>query len=278
MVPELFPPFLMAVIEWSADPVIFQLGPIAARWYGLLFAGSFFVGFYLMRYMYKGDGRNPDEVERLLMYAMVGTVVGARLGHCYFYEPAYYLQHPLEVLEVWNGGLASHGAAVGILTAMWLYARKTLNESFLRVTDRVVVTVALAGVFIRLGNLFNSEIIGTPTEVPWAFVFTRVDLVPRHPSQLYEAVWYLVVFVVLFRMWNSTKARTPHGRLLGVFLIMVFGGRFAVEMLKENQVGFEDSLALNMGQILSIPAVLGGLFLLLRHRLAPNSTPGGGHE
>jgi prolipoprotein diacylglyceryl transferase len=136
----------------------------------------------------------------------------------------------------------------------------------------------LAGVFIRLGNLFNSEIIGTPTEVPWAFVFTRVDLVPRHPSQLYEAVWYLVVFVVLFRMWNSTKVRTPHGRLLGVFLIMVFGGRFAVEMLKENQVGFEDSLALNMGQILSIPAVLGGLFLLLRHRLAPNSTPGGGHE
>jgi prolipoprotein diacylglyceryl transferase len=163
-----------------------NLGPFSVRWYGLLFAASFVIGFQIMNWIFKIEKKSEKDLNDLVWYMILGTVIGARLGHCLFYNPEYYLSNPLEILKIWQGGLASHGAAVGILTAMYLYSKKKVGQSFLWILDRVVITVALAGSLIRLGNLFNSEIIGIPTDLPWGFVFTLIDEIPRHPAQLYS--------------------------------------------------------------------------------------------
>lgn len=250
-------------ITWDVSPEIIDTEYFSIRWYGLLFALGFLLGQQILIYIFKQEGKPERDVETLTVFMVLSTIVGARLGHCLFYEPDYYLENPLKILKIWEGGLASHGATIGILFALWLYARKKKDQSYLWVVDRIVITVALAGGLIRLGNLMNSEIIGKPTDVPWAFVFTAVDQQPRHPAQLYEAISCFILFGFLFWLWSRRKAKTPEGSLLGIFLIYIFGLRFVYEFLKENQVDFENNMALNMGQWLSIPAVLGGIFVLL---------------
>jgi prolipoprotein diacylglyceryl transferase len=252
------------VINWDVSPDIFSIGPITIRWYGLLFAMSFIVGYQIMMIIFKRENRSEHDLNDLVWYMILGTVLGARLGHCLFYNPEYYLSHPLEILQIWKGGLASHGAAIGILIAIYLYVRRKKEMSFLWVIDRIVITVALSGFFIRMGNLFNSEIIGKPTNGNWGFVFVSVDNIPRHPAQLYEAIAYLLIFVFLLSFYFRVKGRFKNGLLFGMFLVSVFGFRFFVEFFKENQSLFEQNLFLNMGQLLSIPFVIIGIYFLFR--------------
>ena len=243
---------------------MFSLGPITVRWYGVLFAAGFFLGLLYMRYVYNREGKPLADLDSLLFYMMISTIVGARLGHCLFYEPGYYLSNPIEILKVWRGGLASHGGAIGILTGMWLYSRSHRNQPYLWLLDRVVVPISLAGSLIRLGNLFNSEILGVETDKPWAVIFTRIDELPRHPAQLYESISYLIIFGVLSLTYRKLGERTPRGLLLGMFLVLVFSARFMIEFVKVRQAAFTEALPLSMGQLLSIPAVLAGLVLLFK--------------
>lgn len=255
---------MLSYIVWSQSPEIFTYGSFSIRWYGVLFAVGFLVGQQIMMRMYKIEGKPLADIESLMMYIVISTVLGARLGHCLFYEPDYYLAHPLDILKVWEGGLASHGATVAILFAVWLFSRKHPDQSYLWVLDRLVIVVALSGALIRFGNLMNSEIIGKPTDVPWAFIFTAVDYLPRHPAQLYESLSCVALFLFLLWVYSRYKAALPEGRIFGLFLIILFSLRFFYEFLKENQVDFENNLALNMGQILSIPLVLIGVYVLWR--------------
>lgn len=253
----------LQIIPWNVDPEIFRIGNFAVRWYGLLFASGFVFGYYIMKRIFKNEGLSDNTLDRLTIYVAVGTIVGARLGHCLFYEPAYYLANPWEILMVWHGGLASHGAAIGILLALWLFARKE-RKSFLWAIDRVVIVVALAGAMIRLGNLMNSEIYGVETTLPWGFVFLRNgETAPKHPTQIYEALAYLITFGVLMTIYWKNKGKQRPGILFGWFLVMVFGFRFLVEYVKEDQVDFEAGMQLNMGQWLSIPFILTGITLLV---------------
>lgn len=252
------------MIYWNVSPDIVTVGPFTIRWYGLLFALSFIVGFQIMNVIFKKEKRPEDDLNDLIWHMILGTVIGARLGHCLFYNPVYYLSHPLEILMVWKGGLASHGAAIGIPIALYLFIRKKKEYTFLWVVDRVVITVALAGFFIRLGNLFNSEILGKVTDLPWAFVFASYDNKPRHPAQLYEAIAYLIVFIILIRYYFKKDAKFKPGKIFGLFLVMVFTFRFFVEFLKIDQTYFEKGMLLNMGQLLSIPLILLGIFFLFR--------------
>ena len=254
------------MIEWNVSPEIVTIGPVTIRWYGLLFATSFLIGYQIMVWIYKREKRNLNDLNDLIWYMILGTVIGARLGHCLFYNPEFYLSHPLEILMVWKGGLASHGAAIGILTALYYYSKKKKDQSFLYVVDRIVITVALGGFFIRMGNLFNSEIIGTPTDLPWSFVFTSVDNVPRHPAQLYESIAYLIVFIILIMTYKKKYPNLKEGFLFGLFLILVFTFRFFVEFVKVEQEAFERGLFLKMGQLLSIPLVIAGVIILIRSK------------
>ena len=252
-------------IHWNIDPVIFHIGPLSIRWYGVLFATSFLIGFKIIQWIYRREGRSEDELDSLFIYMFFGVLIGARLGHCLFYDPVYYLSHPVEILKIWEGGLASHGGAIGILTALYIYTRKSGRPSYLWLLDRIVLPVALAGSFIRIGNFFNSEILGLPTTRSWAVVFDRVDAIPRHPVQLYEALAYAIIFVVLVLMYRRSGNAEKKGLLLGVFLILVFVARFLLEFLKTRQeAAYEANLILNVGQWLSIPFVLLGIWLVAR--------------
>lgn len=193
---------------------------------------------------------------------VLGAVVGARLGHCLFYDPAYYFANPLEIMKIWEGGLASHGGTVGMIIAIYTYARQTDGINFIWLLDRMTIPVALGSFFIRIGNFFNSEIIGIPTTVPWAIVFSRVDNLPRHPAQLYEAAVYLFLFILLFSVYkNQGKALKP-GLLISLLMFIIFGSRFIIEFIKMPQESFEPWLGLNMGQWLSIPFILlGAIFI-----------------
>ena len=261
---------MLSYIIWDVNPELFSIGTFSVRWYGLLFALGFLFGQQIMIYIFKREGKPITDIDALTLYMVIATVLGARIGHFLFYEPEVLFRNPLEVILPPYRGLASHGATVGILTGLWLYSRRkssiATKQTFLWVTDRIVIAVALGGCFIRLGNLMNSEIVGRPTDLPWGFVFvnnTEYLQIPRHPAQLYEALSCLVICGFLFWFWNRYKQNTPRGSLLGFFLIGVFGLRFFYEFLKENQVEFENALALNMGQILSIPAVLAGIYLVI---------------
>ncbi len=254
----------LSYIAWSTTPEMFSIGPITVRWYGLLFAMAFIVGYQILTWMYKRERKPETDVEQLTVYMIIGTVIGARLGHVLFYNPTFYFENPLEILMVWKGGLASHGAAVGILIAMYIYSNLKKDQSFLWVMDRVVIATALGGSFIRLGNLFNSEIIGKPADVPWAFVFTRIDDVPRHPTQLYESLAYLIIFIILIFVYKSKSKQLNDGFFFGLFLVLIFSFRFFVEFLKEVQSGFEVGMILDMGQLLSIPFVIIGFIYIMR--------------
>lgn len=255
---------IISYITWNVSKEIVNIGPLSLRWYGLLFALAFVFGFIILTRVYKLEKKPQTDLEQLSIYVILGTVIGARLGHCLFYDPAYYLSNPFEMLKVWEGGLASHGAAIGILTALYLFAKKKKDQGMLWTLDRVVIVVALGGALIRLGNLFNSEIIGMQTDVPWAFIFTSVDDIPRHPAQLYESIAYFISFGILYFIYLKKRETLKTGFLFGLFLIFIFGFRFFVEFIKEDQSAFEAGMILNMGQILSIPFVLMGFYYLIR--------------
>ena len=246
------------------NPEIINFGFLAIRWYGLLFASSFLIGSFIGSWIFKRENKPQESLDRILIYMLLGTVVGARLGECLFYNPAYYFANPLEIFKIWKGGLASHGAGVGLLISVYIYSRKTPGQSYIWILDRGCIVVALSGFLIRLGNLFNSEIIGKPTKAGWGFVFERIDNVPRHPTQLYESFIYFVIFLILLLVYRNIELNKFPGLLFGPFLILIFGARLGIEFFKENQVDFEAGLVLNMGQILSIPMILTGLFVLVR--------------
>lgn len=253
---------LTGYINWNPAPEIFSVGSFALRWYGLLFAMSFIAAYLVLSRIFPKEGLTTKLLDSLTLYVGIGAVLGARLGHCLFYQPEYYLSNPIEILKVWEGGLASHGGALGILIALLFFELKH-KQGYLRITDLIVITVPLAGMFIRLGNLMNSEIIGQTSTVPWAFVFIRANvadpLTPRHPAQLYEAIAYLLMFFILMLIYRRTSLIKIRGMMLSVFLFMLFSFRFFIEFLKEDQVSKEAVMSLNIGQKLSIPFALLGL-------------------
>lgn len=269
---------ILNYITWNPSPEIFTIPVIdwPVRWYGLMWALAFISSFYFMNIVYKKEGRTDKELDMLTLYIIVGTILGARLGHCLFYGPWFdeytpngiliqegYLSHPLNILKIYEGGLASHGGAIGIITAMILYCRKT-GESWLWLFDRLVIVVPLAGMCIRIGNLINSEIIGRVTTVPWAFIFVQEDNQPRHPAQLYEAIFCLFLFGLMFWLWKYKRERFGPGFMFGFLCVLLWIERFVDEFFKENQVAFEDAMTLNMGQWLSIPFIIVGLIMMIR--------------
>lgn len=363
----------LSYIIWNASPEIFTIPipfldkELTLRWYGLFFALGFLITQQILYYIFKKEGKPEKDVDTITIYMIIATIVGARLGHVLFYEPEKYLSHPLDILKVWEGGLASHGGAIGILFALWLYSRKKKPcQNYLQTLDRIVILVALVGALIRFGNVMNSEIIGKPTESSYGVVFARnvtevlksdgtikdvqyvkndslpavgglqpikillefeksegstladyqghiegpiensltsnpyiqehisqsgaLDYkvsqdengvfygiintygIPRHPGQLYESISCLILFVFLLWLWTKYKLNLPEGRLFGIFLIVCFGMRIVWEFFKENQVEFENNLPLNMGQFLSIPLVLAGIYFLIRSYKKPQGT------
>jgi phosphatidylglycerol:prolipoprotein diacylglycerol transferase len=269
---------ILQFITWNVSPEIFSfpdwlplLGGRGVRWYGMLFAASFVVGYMIMLKIFKKEKISEKVLDELSSYMLIATVLGARLGHCLFYEPAYYLANPIEILKVWEGGLASHGAAIGIIIALYFFSKKN-KKTILWTLDRIVIVVALAGFFIRTGNLMNSEIFGHITDLPWGFKFVRyhdpaLNADPRHPTQIYEGLFYLASFFFLYYSYfKKNMGQKQEGFLFGMFLILIFGIRIIIEFLKEPQVGFENTMALNMGQWLSIPFVVAGLVILYMGR------------
>lgn len=254
----------LAYIHWHPSPELFSIFGFAPRWYGVLFAVAFVLGYYLTKYIFKREGVKLDYIDTLLVYFFVGTIVGARLGHCLFYEPRAYLHNPLLILKIWEGGLASHGAGIGLFIALGLFVRKYKVDT-LWLFDRLAIMIALSGFFIRMGNLMNSEIVGSPTTVSWGFIFeNNGEDFARHPSQLYEAVGYLIIGLTLLWMYFKTNAAKLKGLIFGLAMALIFSYRFFIEFTKETQVEFEKSMALDMGQWLSIPfVVLGLIFIVL---------------
>ncbi|MEM7260899.1 MAG: prolipoprotein diacylglyceryl transferase [Planctomycetota bacterium] len=263
-----------AVIEWTADPIAFEIGPVTVRWYGILFASGFIVGFMFMRGVFRREGKPDEDLDTLLLYLIVGTIGGARLGHCFFYHPMDHLQNPLLVLQFWKGGLASHGGVIGICIALWLYRRKRPGQPYLWLLDRLCVPAILTSAFIRIGNLFNSEIVGRPSDAPWAFVFHRYynefipeeteRLLPRHPTPIYESASYFLIFVVLMVIYRVSGNLPRRGLPAGIALTLAFTARFVIEFFKERQAAHTVDSTLSMGQWLSIPIVLVGLGLIVR--------------
>ncbi len=257
-------------IEWNVDPVLIHLGKLQIRWYSLLFLSGFFIGWYLFKWFFKREKVDLRLMDPLLFTLLIGTVVGARLGHCLFYEPEYYLgswKGFLEIFMPWKGGLASHGGAIALLIAMWWYVRRYGKKNgfdFLWILDRLCITVAFAGCMIRLGNLFNSEIYGGATSLPWGFVFTRaLETEPKHPTQIYEALSYLILGLIMVWVYKNKLNKVHRGFFFGFFLVGCFGMRFIIEFIKNDQVTFEQNMLLNMGQLLSIPFIIAGICLLV---------------
>jgi len=271
---------MLLQIPWNVHPEIFSvdvpfpfIGPLnlAPRWYGLLFALGFLVGFYLMQRVFRREEKPVQDLDFLLIYLLLGTIIGARLGHILFYHPGYYLLRPVEIIKIWEGGLASHGGLLGVPFAIWLYSRRRDDQPFVWLLDRLAAPVALTGSFIRLGNFFNSEILGVPTDLPWGVIFERaarlrpdVEAVPLHPVQMYESISYLLISAVLWGLYRRYGKETPRGLLIGLFFTLVFGVRIVLEVFKREQAAFEAAMPMSMGQLLSIPAVLLGLWLLWR--------------
>lgn len=259
---------LSNAINWNVDPVIFNIGSFGLRWYSFGFLFAFLLGYYIIRWMFRKEKVNENYLESLLVYIFLAVLVGARLGHCLFYEPDYFLTsaHWTEIFWPFHNGhftgfqgLASHGAALGIVISLWLYWKHyRLNAWWF--LDRLVIVVALGGAFIRLGNLFNSEIYGTATTLPWGFVFERNgETEPKHPTQLYESFSYLVIFAVSLWYYVRKKGQFRTGSIFGWWLVALFGARLLIEFVKNDQVDFEAGMVLNMGQILSLPFIIGGL-------------------
>lgn len=268
-------------VTWDVKPQIFNLGSFEIRWYSVLFALSFIIGYYILSKIFRKEGLKIELLDKLSIYVILSTIIGARFGHCLFYEPEYYLNYPWQIILPWEGtpgkdfkftgyqGLASHGGAIGLLIGLYIFHR-VAKQSYLWILDRLAIVTALASAFIRTGNLMNSEIYGQPTNLPWGFKFMREqyqgipvnEIVPKHPTQIYEALCYLITFFILQSLYNKKGKDIKPGLLLGIFLILVFTARFFIEYIKENQVDFEAGMVLNMGQWLSLPFIVGGIILL----------------
>lgn len=262
--------FETLAIHWNADPVLLSLGSLEVRWYSLLFISGFVLGWYIFKWFCKREGISEKVLDPLLYTLLVGTIVGARLGHCLFYDPAYYLgswKGFFEIFMPWKGGLASHGGTLFLFFAMWWFARRwgPRNDfDFLWLLDRLAIAVPFAAMFIRLGNLFNSEIYGHVTDLPWGFVFERNgEVLAKHPTQVYEALSYALLGVVLVLLYKNRTKGLYRGAYMGIFFTVLFGMRFLIEFVKNDQVGFEAGMALNMGQLLSIPFILLGIGLII---------------
>ncbi len=260
----------LLAIHWNIDPAIFHIGGFELRWYSLLFVSGFIIGWYIFRKFFRREGVPDKLLDPLLYTLLIATIVGARLGHCLFYQPDYYLtswQGFWEIFMPWKGGLASHGGAIALLLGMWWYSAhygRKYGFDFLWIMDRLVITVCFAGALIRLGNLFNSEIYGDVTTLPWGIIFERNgETLPKHPTQLYEALSYTILGAGLLWAYNKKLEKLRRGEIFGIFLIGLFGVRFLIEFIKEPQVEFETSMALNMGQLLSIPFIIAGVALLV---------------
>ena len=251
----------MQHLVWNMDPIFFTAFGFSVYWYGLFFATAILSGFQVMNFIYTHEKKPLQQLEKLQIYIVIGIVVGARLGHCLFYDPVYYLSNPLEILAIHKGGLASHGGGIGAILATLYYAKKS-NISFLYLLDRLAIPTALFAFFVRMGNLMNSEIVGVQTDVPWGIVFVKVDGLVRHPTQLYEALTYLTIFIMLSLIYLYTKKKDNAGFIFGVFLLSVFSARFMIEFVKVHQAAYEGFLSLNTGQFLSIPFLLGAIWLI----------------
>ncbi|WP_321334016.1 prolipoprotein diacylglyceryl transferase [uncultured Bacteroides sp.] len=265
---------LLATINWNPNPELFNLFGISIRYYGLLWAVGIFLAYLVVHYQYRDKKISEEKFEPLFFYCFFGIIIGARLGHCLFYQPDYYLSHLVEMvlpIKILPGGgwkftgyegLASHGGTLGLIIALWLYVRKT-KLNYIDVLDMIAVATPITACCIRLANLMNSEIIGKATDVPWAFIFQRVDMVPRHPAQLYEAIAYFCFFLIMIYLYKNYSKKVHRGFFFGLCLTLIFTFRFFIEFLKENQVNFEDGMTLNMGQWLSIPFVIIGVACIM---------------
>ncbi|MDR3309186.1 MAG: prolipoprotein diacylglyceryl transferase [Tannerella sp.] len=267
----------MLDITWTADPAIFSIGTKEIRWYALAFALGFAIGYKIVERMWKRENINPKWIDPLLYYTILGTVIGSRLGHCLFYDPVHYLSNPIDILKVWEGGLASHGGVLGIIIAVYFYSRNVSRRSMLWTFDKLVTPTGLVAAMIRLGNLMNHEVYGQPTAQPWGFRFIEnlhlwrqgaepVFSVPSHPTQIYEAICYLLIFALCMWLYFKKDAWKKEGFIFGIFMMGIFISRFFIEFLKNNQEAFEEGMALNMGQLLSIPFILLGGYFALRKK------------
>ena len=259
------------LFHWNFNPIFLAIGPLSIRWYGILFVGAFFTGQMILARIFKAEDLPRINADRLLMYALIGTITGARLVHCLFYDPQYYLSNPMAILRIWEGGLASHGGAMGMLFGLWLGGRTARPPlPFLWLVDRVAIPAAFGAVFVRIANFLNSEIVGTPTSGHWGVVFESVDALPRHPVQLYEAAAYLIISVILLLVYRRLGSRTPPGLLFGWFLLLVFSARIAAEFFKVPQASYESGNVFSVGQYLSLPFVFLGIALVLWSKSASN--------
>ncbi|KIO36768.1 MULTISPECIES: prolipoprotein diacylglyceryl transferase [unclassified Shewanella] len=248
---------------WNMDPVLVSFMGLTIHWYGVLFATAIAAGFQVMKRIYVREGLDVESLDNLLIYCVIGIVVGARLAHVLFYDPSYYFSHPAKILAIWEGGLASHGGGLGAILALYYYHRK-MKLPFLFLLDRLAIATAIFGFFVRMANFVNSEILGVPSDKPWAIVFERVDSLPRHPAQLYEALAYLTIFIALWAIYKTTEMKQKQGALFGLFLVWVFSARFAIEFVKVKQAAYAQDWTMSAGQMLSIPFLLVGVFLLVR--------------
>lgn len=276
---------MLGVITWSVDPILLEMGGLRIGWYGALFSiGLVGIGYLLMQRMWQCEKLPEEWLSKLFFVVILGTIVGARLGHVLFYDPGYYLANPGEILKVWHGGLASHGGTLGLLLGLWWYSRKVSHRSVFWIYDRLAVPTGIVAMMIRLGNLMNHEIYGHATDVPWAFRFITnigewrrgaepIYSLPSHPTQLYEAACYLVIFLVcMWLYWVRHMADRREGFIFGVFITLVFGSRFVIEFVKNDQSAFEAGMAINMGQILSLPLIAIGIAAII-YSLRKQSTP-----
>ncbi|WP_321282580.1 prolipoprotein diacylglyceryl transferase [Marinifilum fragile] len=261
---------ILTQINWNPDPEIINILGISIRYYSLLFLSGILLSITVLKWIFKQEKLPEANLEKLSMYGVIGILLGARLGHCLFYEPSYYFNHPLEIILPiqftssggfeFTGyrGLASHGGALGLIIALFIYSRKT-KHAMLDTIDLIAVVTGLGAGFIRLANLMNSEIVGMPSTKPWAFVFERIDTIPRHPAQLYEAICYFLIFAFMLFLYKTKRAQLKNGVYFGTVLLLIFTARFFIEFIKENQVAFESGMQFNMGQLLSIPYIIVGL-------------------
>lgn len=252
----------MKYIVWNADPVMLSLGGFKIYWYGVFFAVAVMAGFQVMKEIYKKESMPVESLDLLLAYVAVGILIGARLGHCLFYNPVFYLNHPFRILAVWEGGLASHGGGIGVLLSLLIYHKKT-KTNYLWLMDRLAVAALLFGFFVRVANFINSEIFGIQTNQPWAIIFQRIDSLPRHPVQLYEAFSYFFIFAVFILLYRFTRLKKYEGFLFGLSLFLVLGIRFFIEFLKVRQAAYYSDIPFSTGQILSIPFFIAGILLML---------------
>jgi len=276
---------MLNYITWNVDPTIFTLGPISVRWYGLMWGIGFLVGYEIILRVFKNEKCPPEWADKIFIYMAVGTIAGARLGHCLFYGPWFdsynaagkvleegYLSHPLNLLKIWEGGLSSHGGAIGIMISMYLFNRNVAKKGYIWIFDRLVLAVAFTGACIRFGNLMNSEIYGEHTTAPWGFIFVRNgEILPSHPTQIYEVLYCLLALAATSYLYWKKRAYEKKGLIFGVFLIIIFFTRFLLEFIKNEQEAFEKNMLLNMGQWLSIPFIIWGVWLII-HALRQKPT------